>query len=244
MPATCEQLITAAYSRSSWNDPDKLATNSELIGVIDRRMKQIYSMAARANPLYFGTISSSVAPTTDSASVYSWARPSDAELIFRVEAGTAIGTPGTTITTGTEISVVPFEDKQAELAPRIYEFGQRYYTAGLTGDPVAAATNAHSLTFYYSKRHRDLTTLNNSTTGTLESQWPSQFDDLIVLHIAKYLATKDNRDGEVQLLATEEAALLDGFFKHLQHENYAMKSRWGQRARLVAPTPRDFDERS
>jgi hypothetical protein len=221
MSTTAKQIIEAAYSRSTFNDPDKLATNAELIGVIDRRLKQLYSIAARANPTYFGKS----ADVVGVASAY--ARPTDAELVMRIE-----GSVGT-VTDGTEVSIVPFEDRNAEMAPVVYLFGSNYISPGGSGNPAATDT----LTFSYSKRHPNLdTTLaSDHSTNTLDSSWPEQFNDLLVLHVAKYLAAKDNRTTEISVLAAEEAALMEVFLRHLGHVNYGMKARWGHRARTVDP---------
>jgi hypothetical protein len=221
---TARDIINAAYSRSTFNDPDKLATDSELIGVIDRRMKQLYSVVARNNPLYFGVVSE---PVNYSAPLGGWKRPDDAELMVRV------AKPD-----GTEVSIVPFDDREAEMPPRVYQFGQVYRTVGLTGDPVMGDT----LQFFYSRRHKDLNpgVQANLPANTLEESWPQQFNDLVVLHVAKYLATKDQRTEEVQLMMAEQQELMDIFMKHLAHENFGLVSRWGQRARLVSLRPEGY----
>jgi hypothetical protein len=221
MATTAKQIIEAAYARSTFNDPDKLATNSELIAVIDRRLKQLYSVASRANPAYFGTS----ANATGVASAYT--RPTDAELVMRVEGVSGV------VASGTEISIVPFEDRNAEMAPVVYLFGSSYISPGGAGNPAATDT----IKFYYSKRHPNLdpTLASDHATNTLDTSWPEQFNDLLVLHVAKYLATKDNRTAEIQVLNGEEAALIEVFMRHLGHVNYGMKSRWGHRARVVDP---------
>lgn len=217
MATTALTIIEAAYARSTFNDPDKLATPLELVAVLDRRVKNLFSHAARINPFYFATT------TTKTYSAPGWARPSDAEMIIKVENNSS----------GAEINVVPFEDKQADFAPRVYELGQVYRTVGLTDDP----TTGDTLKFYYAKRPDSLTV----ASSTIDALWPEQFNDLLVLHIAKYLATKDARPEDVALLAAEEAALLETFSRHLAHENYAMKARFGHRARMVAPGPSGFN---
>ena len=207
MATTCKDIIEAAYARSSFNDPDKLATNAELIGVIDRRMKQLYSIVADHNPLYFG------ATQTVVGSSGTWARPADAELVFRIETQA-----------GEEVHIVPFEDRSAEMPPRVYEFGQKYYSVGQSGDPQPT----DQLKFYYSKRHPSLdpTKPPSDAANTLDATWPEQFNDLVVLHVAKYLATKDGRPEEVALLTQEEQLLMAVFIDHLRHENYGVKTRW------------------
>jgi hypothetical protein len=223
MPTNCRTLIEAAYSRSTFNDPEKLATKSELIGVIDRRMKQLYSVIARENPTYFGT------RATMSSTNGTWERPNNppAELIHRVETSD-----------GTQVHITPFDDRKGEQPPAVYQYGQQYHTVGRTNDP---AQNA-ALTFFYSKRHPDLDPdkTPEHQDNQLDPMWPEQFNDLVVLHVARYLATKDGREGEIQVLAAEEQALMEVLFNHLRVENYGMTARWGQRARLISERPEGF----
>lgn len=210
--ATLRQLIDAAYSRSTFNDPDKLATDRELAAVIDRRFKEMFSIAAGINPYYFGKRS------TVEGVAGEWSRPVDAEMIARVE-----------MADGTEVTVVPFEDKEAELPPCVYAFGRKYYK---TPESTALPDTA-TLTFFYSKSPATMST----AADELDADWPEQFNDLIVLHVARYLAVKDQRVEEVQLFDAELASLLQSFQRHLMHENYAMVARWGHRARLVSQGP-------
>lgn len=218
MATTLKQLIEAAYSRSTFNDPDKLATDKELAGVIDRRFKEVYSIAAGINPYYFGT-------TADVVGVAGvWDRPTAAELVAHIEK-----------TDGTEVAVVPFEDKGAELPPAVYSFGRKYYR---TADSSATLTATDTLRFFYSKRPATM----SAATDQLDAEWPEQFNDLIVLHVARYLAVKDQRVEEVQLFESELQSLLQSFQRHLMHENYAMVARYGHRARLVSQGPITFRE--
>jgi len=240
MSTTCKVLIEAAYERSVANDADKLGSDPELVGVIWRRLYQIYSIAARVNPAYFGKISSAALPSSNV-----WARPSDAELVFKVLAGTA-GSTGV-LTSGTEVNIVPVDDTLCEMAPRIYEMGRSYYSVDATGDPDNVDTTGDKLSFYYSKRHPalDTTLATDHATNTLESDWPEQFNDLLVLHLSKYLSVKDGmRDSaEWQALNAEEEALMVLFHSHLQHENYGMRARYGQSQVQVTPTVKGAEVR-
>lgn len=243
MTTTAKALRDAAYSRSAANDPDKLATDFELIGVIDRRLKQIYSFAARNNPFYFGQGTSVTGDATK------WPRPTAAELVFKVEAdgpaGTGVDRKITTV--GAEVSIVPFEDREAEMAPRVYPLGRAYYSVGIAATDPSASVNGDKLKFYYSRRHADLNPALPPTdaANTLDADWPEQFNDLIVLHLAKYLNVKDvaRSAPEFTALDAEEKALFGVFAQHLEHENYGMKARWGQVSRVVSPTVRGADVR-
>lgn len=221
MATTAKQLIEAAFSRSTFNDPESLATRSELIGVIDRRLKALYSLATEANEFYFGDILT-VAPTSGA-----WLRPDTAETVHRVEVS-AVGTGPLAV--GQEVFITPFDDQQGEMAPAIYQFGRKYYPSGRVGsDPNGTET----LKFFVSKTPASLDSSLawDNAANTLDADWPEQFNDLLVLDLSRYLATKDGRGEEVQLLRAEEADIMAVFLKHLSHENNGMRSRWGQRSR-------------
>jgi hypothetical protein len=53
MGTTVQNLVEAAYSRSTANDPGKLATDGELIAVANRIYHIIYALAAAASPERF-----------------------------------------------------------------------------------------------------------------------------------------------------------------------------------------------
>lgn len=243
MTTTARTLIDAAYASSAANDPNKLATDTELIGVIDRRLKQVYSFAARQNPFYFGGSISVIPDGTK------WVRPATAELMFHVEADGAAGTGADRkiTTVGLEVSIVPFEDRQAEMAPRVFPFGRAYLTVGLAATDPSASVNGDKLKFFFSRRHADLNPALPATdaANTLEADWPEQFNDLIVLRIARYLSLKDiaRSTPELTALNDEVKDLFELFRLHLEHENYGMKARWGQVSRVVSPTVRGADVR-
>lgn len=225
MPTTVKTLIDAAWTRSSFNDPETLAKDPELIGVADRRMKQLYSLVSRINPLYFGKrAKAGYDPATTG-----WPRPADAEMVVAAYY----------TATGDRVEIVPFDDREVTMAPRIYEFGQIYYSVGTAADPTA-----EDIDFFYSKQHPDLDPAlpASHATNTLDPSWPEQFNDLVILHLARYLAVKDQREGEVAVLAAEEAALMQVFQQHLAHENYGMKARWGRRSGLSSVRPDGFLE--
>lgn len=185
MPPTCLALIQAAYARNSWNDVDAIASDPELIGVINRLVKGVYDLAAERNPLYFAASSAPVAPSGSR-----WAVPESARTV--VEARTVAGA---------RVWIVEFTDRESQNAPRVYRLGRYFYSVGEAGDPDAAAD---SLVFYYSIRHPnlDVTLPADDAANTLDASWVGDYDDLLVVPLARYLAVKDNR-GPVELQALD-----------------------------------------
>ena len=217
MPSTVQDIIELANSKSMKNKPGVIATASETLEVVVKVQRKLFSFAARVNPAYFGH-SDDVALAGGG-----WPRPATAESVFRLEAsGDTMTAVPAAITTGTEIGVVPFEDKRANrLAPSVYSFGQTYKSAGGTLDPASG-----SITFYYSKVPDDPA----SVSATLDAMWPTRYDELLAIETALYLAVKDSagvRGDEISALAAERDEWLKLFVAHLEHETANLQRRWG-----------------
>jgi hypothetical protein len=203
---TCLTVIDAAFARSLQNDPGTTATHKELIGVIDRYMRGLYAQIAREDPTYFGT-SASV-----NGSSGAWTRPPEAEVVFHIANAS-----------GAEVNVMPFKHREDEVPPRVYRLGNIYRTVGLTGDPSGSET----LTFFYSKKHPNLNLNAQASDNLLDSTFPSQFLDLPVVAVAKYMALKEGRTGELQALALEEKEQMAIFLTHVENQARGVKSRHG-----------------
>jgi len=207
MATTVMQILEMAYAKSTQNNPGTIATESvELLGVVQRVLDGCYAVAARVNPIMFAE-SAPISPVTAS-----WARPAGAESIFLIEKAD-----------GTTVAVVPYDDQGAESAwPSIYEYGQQFYTAKDLIDPD---DSTDILTFYYARRPDILT----APADTLDDMWPEQFNELIVLHVANYLATKDigtqGRDGELQSLAIEIERWANRYVAFLEHSTSNTRKR-------------------
>jgi hypothetical protein len=149
----------------------------------------------------------------------------DAESVWRIEADT--GTAPTT-TTGTEVVVVPFDDKTAESGkPGVYEFGQTFYGAGNALDPTSG-----TLQFFYSRRPTDPATL----TATLDASWIEQFNEALILEVAMYLALKDGRPEEYKALAADRDNWVKQYIMFLEHATANERRRFGHIRRINTQT--------
>lgn len=206
MPVTTtpRQILTGAYAKSKKNQPGQIATEStELLQVVIRAMRGLYAFATRINPTFF-------ADTFDVAyAAPGWARPEGAESIWRIEFQA----------TGAEVVVVPFDDRKAEeLLAAVYRFGQIYRPAGNANDPGAT----DSLTFFYSKRPSDPADLDSP----VDALWQEQFNELLILEVAIYLALKDGRQAEADALKEERDRWATLFVAFLEHETIGERRRW------------------
>lgn len=220
----CRMIIDAAYSRSTFNDPGKIATDKELIGVIDRYMRRLYAEVARVNPIYFGTS----APVVGVAGL--WARPAAAEVVTRAETSA-----------GARVNITPWDDREGEVPPRIYLYGSGYKTVGKTDDPAPT----DSITFFYAKKHPALDTsvAADAAANQLDATFPEQFSDLPVLRVSRYLAVKDGRAGEVEAMIGEEQEMMAILLTHLGNQDAGMVSRFRQHRMLVDSQASAFAQR-
>lgn len=196
MPATAQQLIEASYSRSTANDPGKLATDGELLGALNRMYQLLYALKAVSAPEQH-TVGVNLVLSASVATI-----PTDSIDIRRVE-----GVSGT-VTAGTKINVIPVEEKDRSwhLAPRMYRNGNSLISLAGSGDPGAADT--------IKVFHLDAPATLAALATALDARYPVRFEELLVVHLAIYLSTKDtNRDAtEFAKLTAERKMMLEAFF--------------------------------
>lgn len=206
---TAQMILEAAYAKSLKNKPGAIASeSSELLQLVIRSMRGLYAFAARINPLFFAE-TAAVAYAAPG-----WARPQNAEAIFRLELPTAA-----------EVVVVPFDDRKAEPGkPAVYSFAQIYRPASaLAPDPQNG-----NLTFFYAKRPTDPANLD----AVLDAMWTEQFNELLILEVAIYLAIKDGRGEEVGAYKADRDKWATLFAAFLEHETMNERRRFGQVARF------------
>lgn len=218
---TPRDILMSAYAKSTKNKPGTIATEStELLQVVIRAMRGLYALAARVNPTFFATESTVTFAGTG------WARPLEAESIFRIER-TALTTGGSG-SAGSEIALVPFDDRAAESGMgAVYRIGQEFRPAGNPPDPTGG-----ELKFFYSKRPTDPANLDT----TLDATWTEQFNELLILEVAIYLAIKDARADEVVALRTDRDSWARLFIGFLEHAEVNERRRYGHLRRFNANT--------
>ncbi len=209
---TPQDILTDAYAKSKKNQPRKIAEeNVELLGVVNRAIRAFFMYGARVNP-YFYMISTPV-----SFGAGYWVRPPLAEAVFMIK------------DSGVEVVVVPIEDLQAATAdPAVYRSGQKYYSAGNPLDPTSG-----DLDFIHSRTPADAANLS----ATIDDAFPVAYNELPILEVAIYLATKDDRMAEATILVGERDAWLRLYLAHLEHETMNEVRRWEFRFNLPSVVP-------
>ena len=202
---TPAELFVDAYAKSKKNQPGKIAAEgTELLGVANRALRATFMVAARVNPFFY------MDSEDVSYAAPGWAYPDNAEAIYRIE-----------MADGTEVVVVPFDDRDAESgSPAVYRAGQVFRQADPTGDPETT----DDLTIYFTRIPTDAAT----TATAMDTAFPVSYRELLVLEIAIYLALKDGRMDEAEVLKGQRDSWLQMYMAHLEHEVMNERGRWGQ----------------
>lgn len=216
MPTTPRDIVTRAYSKSLKNRPGTIANEaSELLDQLDTVLKSIYAGTAILNPTFYATSESVAYSVPDGG----WPRPAAAEAVFRIEGeGTASGN----VADGVEVVIVPYDDREAEEGfPSVYRMGRVYKPAGNALDPN---TN-DALTVFYSQRSPALVDLDTA----IDSSWPEAYNELLALHIAMYLASKEAevRQAELQMLGSDRERWAMLYMAFVEHETVNERRRYG-----------------
>lgn len=167
---TVRSIVTAAYLRSSLNDPGKLAGDTELVSHLDRVYQRMWALISRARPdQYNATTALTLA-----------GNPAQVSL-----PGGIIDLMRLTNASGDVVNVIPATElaRTWHLAPAVYRVGLVLRSRGQTGDPIATDV----LTATYLDQPAVLATINDS----LDTRWPNRHDQLLVDYLAVYLSVKD-----------------------------------------------------
>jgi hypothetical protein len=218
MPTTVDELIEAAYAKSTKNKAGTIATDAvELLGVANRALRKYFSRIARANPVLIGDIE------TVSFAAGGWARPADKQSILRLEING----------TGEEVHVVPFDDRQAEEElPSVYRLGRTYYSAGNANDPTSGDIDFWCAAF---------PSQASATTQTIDSLWPEEFNECLIHEVAIYLATKDGRADELTGLMAERDEWEELLLEFCEHETANERRRFDLLNKFQTPRRRPND---
>lgn len=218
MPTTYEEIITNAHGFSSKNRPDQIATKQgELLALASRAVRGLFAVAAHANPEYWGQSEN----TNYDGLIDGWARPANAQTVHAISR----------VGDGSPVAIVPFNDQRAETSrPAVYFYSRSYHTAaaGTTFGPI----NTDILKIWYARMPAKPAALADPIDG----QWEEAFDGFLTIEVAIYLALKDGRVDEAQLLRADQAKEAQLFLDFMQHANSGMVARFGSPRRITVPS--------
>lgn len=202
-------LCQAAIRNSTANDAGTLATDSELIGQLNRDYQTRYALWALAA----GDDALGRATLTMSGSPLSVTLPTGAISLVRIELASD----------GSQVNLIPVNEKDRSwhLAPAVYREGNVLRSRGQSGDPQVGA----QLLVFHDDAPVDLTTL----TDTLDTRFPARFEDLLVLGLALYLDSKDTgRDPTQHAALAERFQRADAVFQAVVDKTDAARQRSSQ----------------
>lgn len=189
---TAQQIIEAAYARSTDNDPGKLAVDAELISHLNRDYQARFGLwSLKAGDAAVASVSLTLLGPPAGATL-----PTDIIDIDRIED-----------TSGSRINLVPINEKNRafHLAPVVYRQGLALLSRGQTGDPSIGQT----LVVFHNDAPAPLTALSS----VLDTRYPARFEMLLILGLAIYLDTKDTgRDLSSHTELKEEYERYDAMF--------------------------------
>jgi hypothetical protein len=194
---TVADILTAAYLRSSQNDPGKLALDPELIGHLNRIYQRTWMLLARARVDEF----TGVRALTFTGVPPSVALPASLSDIVRI----------LDADTNETVNVVPITDllRKWNIAPRVHRTGMTLYSGNRAGDPIAGDV----VNLVYLDAPSALTAL----ADVLDPRWPARHEQLLVDYLAVYLSVKDagrdarDRQALLQELQQDVAALVSEY---------------------------------
>jgi hypothetical protein len=189
---TVQQIIEAAYARSTDNDPGKLAVDAELIGHLNRDYRSRYAIwSLKAGDAAIASVVLNLAGNPAAAAL-----PADIIDVDRIEDAA-----------GSKVNLVPINEKNRafHLAPVVYRQGLSIISRMQAGDPGPGA----ALTLF----HNDAPAVLAALGDTLDVRYPARFEMLLILGLAIYLDTKDTgRDLSSNKELTDELARYEALF--------------------------------
>lgn len=190
MATTVVSIIDAAWERSVKNRSSLAEDDPELVGVLHDVLEGYYDDAAR--------MMSNVFALDSTAIVYAqggWAVPAGVNRIYGVRK-----------TSGAKVYVLPEHKRyQALGAPAVWR--EINTLISIAGNPAST----DQLRIHYSKRPAPTT-----YAGSLDLTWPEQYNALLEIRVAQYLAKKSTeRDNELAALNADQQEWEARFFAYL-----------------------------
>jgi hypothetical protein len=170
---TAQDYINKAIARSYRNRGEVLAPEgAEMLVQLGDLFVEYYLFATGLNPAVFATT------TALSWNGTGWDIPANCDTMIQLR--TQAGTP---------ITVVAVDNLDAEpTRPCVYRLGRHYFPAGLPSDPGATGIVA-----FYTLIPEPFASLAASPGA----EWPAQYDTMVVVDLAMWLAAKDGRTDDV-----------------------------------------------
>ncbi len=210
---TCEEIAVLAMARVSELTDDYAKSRALMYRRIGVRQQQLFLTATEANHDYFGVAASATIDGNGRADLRDIADPVPSfEQIQKIEVYATDGNAAAPAI-GTEISIVPLGDLNADDPPRATI---RDMVLRQVGTDLAHVTE---ILVHYGRLPDNLTEDDADT----ETEIPTPHDELLVVDLAQWLLNgargldEDDRQKAIAQLASEESGLLTGWATHIEH---------------------------
>ena len=206
MSITVQNVIDRATERSSLND-DNLIPDQESRAYISNFERRVYMIAARENPDFFGREGNTATRGSSTASWNLRSSPGNVAAVSRLEVNAITGDVSG-VSMGDEVNIISIRDPHQELDPRVYlRDGKLFeYNDSLQDD---SSNYVNQLKVWYSF----LPPVRTSNSDTLDL--PDEWEDLVVIPLARHFAIRDQRRNEAEALDAEYQAILNLFTRQV-----------------------------
>ena len=206
MSTTAQQAFDLAVERSSLNDSSLIPT-TQAIRYISNFEKIPYLRASKLNPEFFATTGDSATRTAYADSWNLSSTPGGIASVLSVVVKTITGTV-TGVTVGDEVTLIDYRWPNVGLSPRAYIEGKKLFAY----DDELGSADANMVT-QVTVRYTQLPAGPTAMAQNLSI--PDEWIDLVVLPLAKLMALRDSRPGEIELLNQELAMVSAAFDEHV-----------------------------
>lgn len=192
---------------------------------IEIRQQQLFTMASRVNPDYFGVTAKGTLDANYKLNLADLDTATDLDPTAAITRVLVLG-PGThpTLQAGDEITIVPETDEDAFLPPRMTL--RNFILAGVDDDLEGVAT----VCVHYGYRPQNNTA---PMDGTETAELPQVFQELLVIDLSAYMVRQtlsmdaETKAAALQILQAEEKEMLDPFLAEVADYANAQASRFG-----------------
>lgn len=194
MAATVQTIVDGGVAHSTVSDPNRLYTTAEIVRVVNDYQRKYMARANALNPHRFKSASLLAAPGAG----LPWTITVLFSDLVHLEKSD-----------GTEVRIVDEQDSKSEVPPRVrVEARNLLFTIGDSADPDPVSDQ---LKLWYAPIPVELTSL----ASNLDDRFPEQYNRILMLEVAMYLALKDGRIEEAASFQGQLDAWVDTFDREL-----------------------------
>ncbi len=228
--ATVEDLVEQSLARAMEFSDKFPATRSLLYRRLGVRQQQLFALAARTNPEFFGSCAIGTLDANKAINIGLTGDPNAGDPVEAMEfvSKIQVENPGTSsFAVGADVNLLLLTDPDAAYPPRVTLRGN---VIRQVGTDLAGVT---SIRVYYSVRPFRINPEDSATVVRL----PEPFHDLLVVDLAKWMLrktatlSKEVRTVAMEALNGEEAETLENFLEEVtNYTRGAERGRFGRTA--------------